>query len=130
MVASGSMPLLCGERGSVDAMYGGESGTVSLQAVGYKHKRPRKQHTLMDFSSLLTSWASLVARMVRNLPAIQETWVRSLGWEDPLKEGVATHSSIPAWRIPMDRGAWWAIVTKSQMYAAPLMKCSYKTTSF
>ena len=84
----------------------------------------------MDFSSLLTSWASLVARMVRNLPAIQETWVRSLGWEDPLKEGVATHSSIPAWRIPMDRGAWWAIVTKSQMYVAPLMKCSYKTTSF
>mgnify|MGYP006996433681 CR=1 FL=1 len=73
MVASGSMPLLCGERGSVDAMYSGESGTVSLQAVGYKHERPRKQHTSMDFSSLLTSCTSLVAQMVRNLPAIQET---------------------------------------------------------
>ena len=114
----------------MDAMYGGEFGTVSLQAVRYKHERPRKQHTSMDFSSLLTSCASLVAQIVRNLPAMQETWVRSLGWEDPLKEGMATHSSIPAWRIPMDRGARWAIVTKSQMHAAPRMKCSYKTTSF
>ena len=130
MVASGSTPWLCGERGSEDAAYSGESGTVSLQAVGYKHERPRKQHTSMDFSSLLTSWASLVAQMVRNPPAMQETWVRSLGWEDPLKEGMATHSSIPAWRIPIDRGAWWAIVTKSQTHAAPLMKCSYKTTPF
>ena len=48
--------------------------------------------------------------MVKNLPAMQETWVRSLGWEDPQKEGMATHSSILAWRIPMDRGAWWATV--------------------
>ena len=37
-------------------------------------------------------------------------WVRSLGWEDPLEEGIATHSSILVWRIPMDRGAWWATV--------------------
>ena len=43
-------------------------------------------------------------------PAMQETWVWSLGWEDPLEEGMATHSSILAWRIPMDRGAWWAAV--------------------
>ena len=40
----------------------------------------------------------------------KETWVRSLGQEDPLEEGMATHSSILAWRIPMDREAWWAIV--------------------
>ena len=46
----------------------------------------------------------------KNLPAMQETWVRSLGWEDPLEEGMATHSSIIAWRILMDRGAWWATV--------------------
>ena len=46
------------------------------------------------------SWASLVAQLVKNLPAMQETWVRSLGWEDPLEEGKATHSSILAWRIP------------------------------
>ena len=46
------------------------------------------------------SWASLVAHMVKNLPAMQDTWVRPLGWEDPLEEGMATHSSILAWRIP------------------------------
>ena len=54
---------------------------------------------------------------VKNLPTMQETWVQSLGWEDPLEEGMATHSSILAWRIPMDRGTWWATVhgvTKNQ----------------
>ena len=55
-------------------------------------------------------WASLVAQMVKNLPAMRETWVYSLGWEDPLEEGMATHSSILAWRIPMDKGAWWATI--------------------
>ena len=54
--------------------------------------------------------ASLVAQMVKNPPAEQDTWVQSLGWEDPLGEGMATHSSILAWRIPVDRGAWLAIV--------------------
>ena len=54
--------------------------------------------------------ASLVAQMVKNLPAMQETRVQSLGWEDPLKKGKATHSSIRAWRIPMDRGSWQATV--------------------
>ena len=49
---------------------------------------------------------SLVAQTVKNLPAVQETQVRSLGREDPLEEEIATHSSILAWRIPMDRGAW------------------------
>ena len=44
--------------------------------------------------------ASLVAQMVKNLPAMQETWVQSLGWEDPLEKGMATHSSSLAWRIP------------------------------
>ena len=46
------------------------------------------------------SWASLVAQLVKNPLAMQETWVRSLGWEDPLEKGKATHSSILAWRIP------------------------------
>ena len=50
------------------------------------------------------SWASLVAQQVKNPPAMRETWVRSLGWEDPLEQGKATHSSILAWRIP------WAAV--------------------
>ena len=44
--------------------------------------------------------------MVKNLRAMQETWVLSLDWEDPLEEGMTTHSSILAWRIPTDSGAW------------------------
>ena len=51
---------------------------------------------------------SLVAQMVKNTPAMWETWVRSLGWEGSLEEGMATHSTIFARRIPMDRGAWQA----------------------
>ena len=48
--------------------------------------------------------------MVKNLPAMWETWVQSLGWEDPLEESTATHSSLLAWRIPMERGAWKAAI--------------------
>ena len=61
-------------------------------------------------SPLQYSWASLVAQLVKNTPAMQETWVQSLGWEDPLAKGKATHSSILAWRIP------WTVhgVTKSR----------------
>ena len=56
------------------------------------------------------SWSSLVVQTIKNLPERQETWVWSLSWEYPLEEGMATHSSILAWRIPMGRGAWWATV--------------------
>ena len=95
----------------------------------------------------INDWASLVTQMVKNQPAVQETWIRYLGWEDPLEdsmatdssilgfpgvsdgkesarnagnlgsipgsgrspgEGMATHSSILAWRIPIDRGTWQA----------------------
>ena len=58
-----------------------------------------------------------MTQKVKNLPARRDTWVQTLGWEDPLEKGMATHSSILAWRIPMDRGAWWAAVhgvSKSQ----------------
>ena len=71
------------------------SGSSSGEGIGYLLK---------------CSWASLVAQMVKNPPAMWETWVQSLGWEDPLEEGMATHSSILAWRIPRDRGAWRATV--------------------
>ena len=56
------------------------------------------------------SWASLVTQLVKNLPAMWETWAQSLGWEDPLEKGKAIHSSILAWRIP------WTVheVAKSQ----------------
>ena len=53
-------------------------------------------------------WASQVAQWVKNLPIMQE--IQSLGQEDPLEEGMATHSSILAWRIPMDREVWWTTV--------------------
>ena len=51
-------------------------------------------------SSLLYSWAFLVAQLVKNLSAMWETWVQPLDWEDPMEKGKATHSSILAWRIP------------------------------
>ena len=54
--------------------------------------------------------ASLVAPTVKNVPAMQNTWVLSLVWEDPLGKSMATHSSIPSWRTPMDREAWWGTV--------------------
>ena len=61
------------------------SGSSPAEGIGYP---------------LQYSWASLVAQMVKNLPAMLETWARSLGWENPLEEGMATHSSILAWRTP------------------------------
>ena len=64
---------------------------------------------------------SLVAQMVKNLPAMPETWIQSLGWEDPLKKGRTTHSSILAWRIP------WA--EEPGMYLITLLlslRCLYK----
>ena len=75
------------------------------------------------------SWTSLVAQMVKNLPITWETWVRALGWDDPLEEGRETHSGILAWRISMDRGAWWATVqwvtksdTTEQLSSAQIYK--------
>ena len=58
---------------------------------------------LEELTLLLLYQASLVAQRLKCLPAMQETWVRSLGWEDPLEKEVATHSSILAWRIPWTR---------------------------
>ena len=60
----------------------------------------RDHSTSVELTSLPFKWASPVAKMVKNLPAIRETWVRSLGQEDPLEKGMATHSSILSWRIP------------------------------
>ena len=62
--------------------------------------RPQTSSEVLFDLVYLLSGASLVAQMVRNQPAMQETQVRSLGWEDPLKKGMVTHSSILAWRIP------------------------------
>jgi len=70
------------------------------------------------------SQASLVAQTLKNLPAMWETWVRFLGWEDTLEEGMATHSSILAWRIPMDRGAWQVTVHRVTKHQTQLSKHS------
>ena len=84
-----SPPAIEGDLGSVP-----ELGRSPGEGIGYP----------------LHSWASLVAQTVKNPPAMRETWARSLGWEDPLEEGLMTYSSILAWRIPMDRAAWGATV--------------------
>ena len=65
-----------------------------------KYTETSLSHGSHDRRTRLLPCASLVAQMVKNLPAMQETWVRSLGWEDPLKKGMETHSSILACRIP------------------------------
>ena len=71
---------------------------------------PRLEQNVFFGNSFPVGGASLVTQTVKNLPVMQEIWVLSLGWEDPLEEGMATHSSMLAWRIPKDRGAWWATV--------------------
>ena len=58
------------------------------------------------------NWASQVELVVKNLPSIQETWVRSLGQEDPLEEGMAAHSNTLCLENSMDRGAWWVAVRR------------------
>ena len=72
---------------------------------------------------LLIIWASLVAQMVKNPPAIQETWVRSPGQEDPLENGIATHSSILAWRIPWTEEPGGLQIMRSQRVRHVLLQC-------
>ena len=75
--------------------------------IKQKKKGKEKQWILIgisflenNFVYLASSWASPVAQMIKCLPTMRETWVRSLGWEDPLEKEMATHSSILAWKIP------------------------------
>ena len=75
-----NLPVTAGDPSSIPEM-----GSSPGEGIGYP---------------LQYSWASLVAQTVKNLPAMWETWVQSLGWEDPLEKEMATHSSILAWRIP------------------------------
>ena len=71
-------------------------------------------HPLQDIDTIKYYEAkkkkALVTQTVKNQPALQKTWVAFLGWEDPLEEGMAIHSTILAWRISRDRRAWWGIV--------------------
>ena len=77
---------------------------------GVNKKSNHKGVLTLKLCHLILIGDSLIAQLVKNLPAMQETWVRSLGQEDPLEKEMATHSRILASRIPMDRGAWWAAV--------------------
>ena len=63
---------------------------------------------------MLVNWASLMAQMAKNLPAMQDTWVQTLDWEDPPEKGEATHFSIPCLENFMGSAAWWAIVMGSE----------------
>ena len=92
------MDFPCGSAGKESACNAGDPGSIPGSG--------RSPGEGIDYP-LQYSWASLVAQMVKNP---RETWVRSQSSEHPPEEGMATHSSIHAWRIPMDRGAWLATV--------------------
>ena len=85
------MGFLGGSNGKESAWNAGDpsmipsSGRSAGEGIGYP---------------LQYSWAFVLAQLVKTVPAMRETWVQSLGWEDPLEKGRATHSSILAWRIP------------------------------
>ena len=79
-------------------------------ALGHHCWVPKVELNSSSWQLIAKRWAPLVALIVKSPPALRETWVRSLGWEDPLQEGMAAHSSILAWRILVDWGAWWPTV--------------------
>ena len=80
-----------------------------MQSVGYKGRSDGIRDNLIVIA-INHGAVSLVAQTIKIPPAVHATWVRSRGQEDPLEKGMATHSSTLAWRIPTDRGAWWAPV--------------------
>ena len=101
------MPLLIKTVYLLSGFLGGSDGKESACNAGDPSSIPGSGRSAGEGIGypLQYSWASLVAQLVKNLPAMQEiwvweTWVRSLGWEDPLQKGKATHSSILAWKIP------------------------------
>ena len=84
--------------------------------VGYSPRGRKESDTTERLHFLFKVWwgSSLVAQRLKCLPAMQETWVRSLGWEDPLEKEMATHSRIPAWRIPWTEEHFWVQSTGLQ----------------
>ena len=88
-----------------------EQGWSQTQIVHISSQSMFNEIDHVSYIKLCKLWASLVAQLVKNLPAVWETWIPSLGWEDPLEKGKATHFSILAWRIP-----WTTVhgVAKSQ----------------
>ena len=85
--------------------------TLMLGKIEVKGKMGQQRMRLLDsiINSMDINLSSLVTQMVKKPPAMQKAWARSLGWEDPLEEGMATQSSVLAWGISMNRGAWLAL---------------------
>ena len=83
-------------------------GICKQMLLGFLLKSLLSEVVLISFLSYLEGqiWASLMAQMIKNLPATQETWVQSLGWEDTLEKGMTAHSSFSCLENSMDRGAW------------------------
>ena len=90
-----------------------------MYTVAYSHSTTRSQSFVgegatvafkLNKGQLLLSRVSLVAQLVKSLPAMRETWVQSLGQKDPLEKEMATHSQYSCLKNSMDRGAWWATV--------------------
>ena len=77
----------------------GQVSPIENNLPGFSHFLTSSTSRLLRYP-FMCSWASLVAQLVKNPPAMPETWIRSLGWGDPLEKRKATHSSILAWRIP------------------------------
>ena len=75
-------------------------GKKSRFGRGWRNRWPRHSGPSTHVGEKRARWASLLAQLVKNLPVVLETWVRSLGWEDPLDQGTATCSSSLTWRIP------------------------------
>ena len=96
------MGFICDSAGKESSCNAGDLGSIPGlgrspgEGIGY---------------ALQYSWASLVAQLVKNPPVMRDTWVRSLGWEDPQEKGKATHCNILAWRIPV-----WAMGSQSQTH--------------
>ena len=112
-------------QGTLKSLHQHDSSEASILQCCAIMVHLSQQHVTTGKTIALTIWSfvgkvtsllfntlsrALVTQLVKNLPAMWETWVQSLGWEDPLEEGMATHSSILAWRISMDRGAWGATI--------------------
>ena len=95
-------PLLVIHYSYIVAFPGSSVGKESACNAGNPSSIPGSERSAGEGIGypLQYSWASLVAQLVTNPPTMRETWVRFLGWEDPLEKGKATHSSILAWRIP------------------------------
>ena len=98
-----------GSAGKESVCNAGDPGSIhgSGRYTGEGIDTLEKIHWRRDILEAQYPWASLATQTVKNLPAMWDIWIQSLGWEDSLEQGTATRSSVLAWRIPMDNRARW-----------------------